>query len=276
MLSQSMTDQFQLQKSSSARAACTVATLVASLCVISLGTFMLPAAAAQNFPLTTSQDAGVGTSEMTPIEMKVANFRQDQSSPESRKLADWVVNSADNAKLPFIIVDKVNARVFVFDSQGKITGSTPALLGLAVGDDSVPGIGQRKLSSIRPEERTTPAGRFVASLDHDIHGKEILWVDYDTAISLHAVVKGTPEERRADRLASPSPLDKRISYGCINVPVPFYEKVVSPTFKGTNGIVYILPETRSAQEVFGSYDIQDSSRKQASSDSTHATNSAAR
>ena len=276
MLSQSMTDQFQLQKSSSARAAGAVVTLVASLCVISLVTFVLPAAAAQNLAPTTSQDAGVGTSEMTPIERKVANFRQDQSSPESRKLADWVVNSADNAKLPFIIVDKVNARVFVFDAQGQITGSTPALLGLAVGDDSVPGIGQRKLSSIRPEERTTPAGRFVASLDRDIHGKEILWVDYDTAISLHAVVKGTPKERRAERLASASALDKRISYGCINVPVPFYEKVVSPIFKGTNGIVYILPETRSAQEVFGSYDIQDSSPKQASSDSTQATNSAAR
>lgn len=275
-LGHSMTDQFQLLKSTLARTAGALTTLVVSLCVILLGTFVLPAAAAQNLSPTTIPAAGVDASEITPVETKVANFRQDQSSPESRKLADWVVGSADNAKLPFIIVDKVNARVFVFDAQGQITGTTPALLGLAVGDNSVPGIGQRKLSSIRPEERTTPAGRFVASLDRDIHGKEILWVDYDTAISLHAVVKGTPKERRAERLASPSPLDKRISFGCINVPVPFYEKVVSPTFKGTNGIVYILPETRSAQEVFGSYDIQDSSRKQVSSNSVQATNAAAR
>ena len=150
------------------------------------------------------------------------------------------------------------------------------LLGLAVGDDSVPGIGQRKLSSIRPDERTTPAGRFVASLDRDIHNKEILWVDYDTAVSLHAVVKGTPKERRAERLASPSPLDKRISYGCINVPVKFYEKVVSPIFTGTNGIVYVLPETRSAKEVFGSYDVQDATRKQALTSPAQAANSATR
>ena len=186
------------------------------------------------------------------------------------------MGSADNVNLPFIIVDKVNARVFVFDGQGQIKGSTPVLLGLAVGDDSVPGIGQRKLSTIRPDERTTPAGRFVASLDRDIHGKEILWVDYDTAISLHAVVKGTPKERRAERLASPSALERRISYGCINVPGPFYENLVSPTFKGTNGIVYILPETRSAAQVFGSYDVQDASRNQVSSNSGQATNSAAR
>lgn len=170
------------------------------------------------------------------------------------------MDSADNGQLPFMIIDKVQARVYVFDAQGQLRGAAAALLGLAIGDDSVPGIGQRKLSSIRPEERTTAAGRFVASLDRDIHGKELLWVDYDTALSLHPVVTGVPKERRAERLASPSPLDNRISFGCINVPVKFYEQVVSPSFTGTTGIVYILPETRSAHEVFGSYDVPSSSR----------------
>ena len=41
------------------------------------------------------------------------------------------------------------------------------------------------------------------------------------------------------------------------MPVNFYDKVVSPAFTGTNGIVYILPETRTAQEVFGSYEVND-------------------
>ena len=236
------------------------------------GIFLIPAAAAQNIPAVTLSDPGDGVSENTIILAKIANFGQEPSSLEARKLAEWVMDSSDNGKLPFIIVDKVNARVFVFDSQGQLRGATSALLGLAVGDDSVPGIGQRKLSSIRPAERTTPAGRFVASLDRDIHGQEILWVDYDTAVSLHPIVKGTPKERRAERLASPSPLDKRISYGCINVPVGFYEKVVSPTFTRTNGVVYVLPETRSAQEVFGSYDVQDLSRKQASRGPAQASN----
>ncbi|MBA3594055.1 MAG: hypothetical protein H0W47_09690 [Polaromonas sp.] len=191
-------------------------------------------------------------------------------SVESQKFADWVVHSADNGKLPFMIIDKVNARVFVFDAQGQLRGAAAALLGLAVGDVAVPGLGTRKLSSIRPEERVTQAGRFVASLDRDIHGEELLWVDYDSALSLHRVVKGQPKDRRAERLASPSPLDNRISFGCINVPVHFYEKVVSPSFTGTNGIVYILPETRSAREVFGSYDVQDPSRSQASGPSGEA------
>ena len=191
-----------------------------------------------------------------------ANFGQERASPEASHIADWVVDSGDNQGMPFMIVDKVHARVLMFDAGGRLQGAAPALLGLARGDDSTPGIGDRKLSTIPPEERTTPAGRFVASLARDIHGQEILWVDYATAISLHRVIKGKPVERRAQRLDSATSDDNRISYGCINVPVKFYDKLVSPAFTGTNGIVYILPETRSAREVFGSYDVQDTARPQ--------------
>ncbi len=266
----------QLSQFSLARSVSAFFAQAVLLGVIALGTFLFPATAAQNIPTMPTPDPGGDVSEIVPTLPKIANFGNEDSTVESRKLADWVIDSSDNGKLPFIIIDKVHARVFVFDAQGQLRGAASALLGLAVGDDSVPGIGQRKLSSIRPEERTTPAGRFVASLARDIHRQEVLWVDYDTAVSLHPVVKGTPKERRAERLASTSPLDKRISYGCINVPVKFYEKVVSPTFTGTNGVVYVLPETRSAREVFGSYDVQDSSRKQASPSPEQVSNSAAR
>ncbi len=249
---------------------------------VALNALMLPVAASQNAPLLNASDPAA--SAAAPVEpqpapaqpVRLANFGQEEPSAESRKLADWVVDSANNGNLPFMIIDKVQARVFMFDAQGQLRGASPALLGLAIGDHSVPGIGERKLSSIRPEERTTPAGRFVASLDRDIHGHEVLWVDYDTALSLHRVVKGQPKERRAERLASPSPQDNRISFGCINVPVKFYESVVSPSFTGTNGIVYILPETRSAREVFGSYDVQDASRAQASARAAPVAGPAAR
>ena len=182
-----------------------------------------------------------------------ANFEQEVVSQPSREMADWIVDSGDNHLKPFVIVDKKQAKVFVFDATGHLLGSAPVLLGLAIGDDSVPGIGQRKLSSIRPEERTTPAGRFVASLDRNVRGEEILWVDYEAAISMHRVITSNPKERRLQRLASPSTSDRRISYGCINVPVQFYNMVLSPAFAGTDGIVYVLPETRSARDVFGSY-----------------------
>jgi hypothetical protein len=193
-----------------------------------------------------------------------ADFAGETPSPEAGEVANWVVRSADNQNLPFIVIDKVQARVYVFNADGRLRGATPALLGLAIGDHTVPGIGQRKLSSIRPEERTTPAGRFMASLDRDIHGVEVLWVDYDSAVSLHRVVPGTPKERRAQRLASASAADKRITYGCINVPVRFYEQVVSPAFKGTYGVVYVLPETRPARDMFGTQTVLTPVRASAS------------
>lgn len=181
-----------------------------------------------------------------------AQFDREIASVDARYVADWVLDSGNNGGLPFVILDKKDARVFVFDGDGRLRGAAPALIGFAVGDDSVPGIGEKKLSAIRPEERTTPAGRFVASLDRNLKGGQILWVDYDAAISLHPVITSNAQERRAQRLATPSPLDNRISYGCINVPADFFKNVVSPAFAGSNGIVYVLPETRSAKSLFNS------------------------
>lgn len=205
------------------------------------------------------------TAELEPVlahRFKSAGFEDESASPEARYVADWVVDSGDSQSMPFAIVDKKNAKVFVFDAGGRLRGAAPALLGLAVGDDAVPGIGERALSSIRPEERTTPAGRFVATMDRNLQGKEILWVDYGGAVSMHPIVRGTPLERRLQRLTSPTPLDNRISYGCINVPAKFFTTIVRPAFTGTNGIVYVLPETRSALEVFGSYDVKELARLQ--------------
>jgi hypothetical protein len=206
---------------------------------------------------TAPNDAVISQPRSLPEVQRRADFGSESPSSQAQEVAHWVVHSADNRNLPFMVIDKVQARVYVFHPDGRLRGATTALLGLAIGDHSVPGIGLRKLSSIKPEERTTPAGRFMASLDRDIHGVEVLWVDYDTAVSLHRVVPGTPKERRAQRLASANPADKRITYGCINVSVRFYEDVVSPAFKGTYGVVYVLPETRPAREVFGSYAVLD-------------------
>lgn len=217
--------------------------------------------ASLNYPLSAGEGADARASMRKPPVMesrpKRADFQHEYRSWSAQRMADWVVDSGDTYGMPFVIVDKVDAKVFVFDAGGRLRGATRALLGLARGDDSIPDIGERRMSEIRPEERTTPAGRFVASLGHNFHGKDVLWVDYDLAVSLHRVVTSNPAERRLERLATSTPLDKRISYGCINVPAEFFDKVVSPTFSGTYGIVYVLPEARSNSEIFSSYyDVQ--------------------
>jgi hypothetical protein len=184
---------------------------------------------------------------------KKADFLKEPASEDARHLADWVVDSGDNRRLPFVVIDKVEAKVFVFDKDGQLRGATPALVGLGRGDIAVPGISGKALSKIRPEERITPAGRFVAALGDDFARQKVLWVDYDAGIAMHQVITTSPTEHRAQRLATPTPRDNRISYGCINVPAKFFQSAVKPAFIGTDGIVYILPEVRSIREVFSSY-----------------------
>jgi hypothetical protein len=181
---------------------------------------------------------------------RFADFGGEEASPEARIVAQWAVETGDNRNMFFVIVDKKNARVYVFEPHGKLQGATPVLLGLAPGDDSVEGIGQRPIAEVRPEERTTPAGRFVAEPGRNATGEDVVWVDYSAAVSMHRVRALEPKERRLERLASPTSADNRISYGCINVPVKFYEEIVKPAFNGRYGVVYVLPETKPLREVF--------------------------
>lgn len=60
---------------------------------------------------------------------------------------------------------------------------------------------------------------------------------------------GSPKEKRAERLASPSPDDNRVTHGCINVSPAFYEQIVQSTFE-KGGVFYILPDKDSIAKTF--------------------------
>lgn len=193
--------------------------------------------------LAACPQAALAAAPAATITLPLAAAAPQPISRDAQAMADWVLAQDDAHGLPFIILDKVHAQVVAFDAKGVARGTSPALLGAAQGDVSPPGIGTLKLAAITPAMRVTPAGRFEAAFGHDLGPNDVLWVDYDAAIALHRVVTSNVAEHRLQRLASPSLLDKRISYGCINVPVRFYEDVVQPLFRPANGIVYVLPET---------------------------------
>jgi hypothetical protein len=222
------------------------------LCCIGAAAPQLAAAQASN-SLEAAVSASATAAAPPPAAGAVQLAGPAPVSDAVAQFAGWVAASGDNRSMTFVVIDKTAAQVAVFGADGALKGATPALLGLAHGDDSVPGIGERKISSIRPDERTTPAGRFLAQFGPSLGGKKVLWVDYATAISLHPVVTANAKEQRLQRLKTPSPIDNRITYGCINVPAGFYEKVVRPAFTGAQGIVYILPESRALAEVFPAF-----------------------
>ena len=171
-------------------------------------------------------------------------------SNDARDLVSRVAQSNDHQGAPFLVLDKRQARLWVFDAQARLQGSTPVLLGLATGDDTAPGIAELPLLQIAEAARTTPAGRFVIEPGRNLLGDEILWIDYAAAVSMHRVRSVHAGERRLQRLASPRAADRRISYGCINVPVAFFNRALRPLFKEPQAIAYVLPETRPMAAVF--------------------------
>lgn len=197
----------------------------------------------------SSVGSSVGAS-MAPSGAAAANvarilkvdFLEEQASIDVRRMATQAFEQGDARGKPVAIVDKKNARIFVFGADGVLRGTTPVLLGLAKGNESAPDIGKKAGGYIVPTERTTPAGRFNSEPGHNIKGEAIVWVDYEAAFAIHRLRPAPAAERRPARLASPTPEDNRISQGCVIVSGAFFDQVVSPTLGRQHGVVYVLPD----------------------------------
>lgn len=170
-----------------------------------------------------------------------------------RWLAAWVgswvacgalaANAASGSNGPFAIVDKARARIAVYDADGRLVGSAPVLLGLAPGDKSFPDTASKTAAGrLPPSERTTPAGRYASMPGVNLHGERIVWIDYANALAIHRLRPSPAHERRAERLASPSPEDHRITMGCVVVEPSFFDRVIAPTLGRSRGMVVVLPE----------------------------------
>ena len=215
----------------------------------------------------------VGVALVPPaLPRRMVDFGPVRPEPDVLALATWAFSSDDTGGKAFAVVDKRRARLYVFAADGRLAGTAPVLLGLQPGDETEPGIGSKPIAAIRPDERTTPAGRFATVPGHNSDGAPVVWIDYDAAVSMHAVIAGTRKERRLQRLASADPAQRRISYGCINVPKTFFDDVALPAFARRGGIVYILPDKRALGEVFPG--LAGNSTRPALSASGHAGNPA--
>lgn len=179
-------------------------------------------------------------------------FIATRPSTEAHRLVDWVLRSGDARGQPFAIVDKRAARLYVFHADGRLAGHTPALLGSTFGDHTVPGVGQRaQTGEVRPDERTTPAGRFAAAPGRNDKGEHVIWVDYASAFAIHRLRPGFAFQARSERLASAHAGGMRVSWGCVVVPVPFYQQVVERVLGTRSSVVYVMPETAPLHTVFG-------------------------
>ncbi len=166
-----------------------------------------------------------------------AELASQRASPEARNIALWAVDTQDHAGLPFVVVDKSQARLYAFDPQGRLKGSTPVLLGTERSDDGA--------------APATPAGRFVTDSIRSAQIDGIVWINDRTAVTLHGLPSAQSPGRGEQRLASPDVADKRISDGSLHVAGDFYRDQLS-ALRHQAGIAYVLPELLPVQHVFRS------------------------
>ena len=182
--------------------------------------------------------------------LAAADFGVVEPTPAARHMADWVVQRRDNGRMPFIVLDKRDARLYVFEASGRLIDQTPVLLGSAHGDETYPGIGDVPIADVKPYQRTTAAGRFVTRPGLDADHTDVVWLDYDAALAMHRVINKVKAERRLQRLASANPKVRRISWGCINIPIAFFDSYISPVFGKRSGVTYVIPERKTFAAVF--------------------------
>lgn len=161
----------------------------------------------------------------------------------SQLLARRVIESADHRQLPFAIVDKQAALITVYNADGSVAGVSTALLGRTPGDQASPGVGDRAQNgTLKLEDLTTPAGRFASVPGRNRAGDSVVWLDYANALAIHRLRPAPASQQREQRMASADPRDKRISAGCVVVPVAFFDKVVQPVLGRGQAVVYVIPE----------------------------------
>jgi hypothetical protein len=184
-------------------------------------------------------------------ELGFPDFGSEHASADAQEIAQWILDTADHGGRAFAIIDKKDARIYVFDGAGRLSGASSALLGQARGDFSAPDVGRNAQAGNVPfHERTTPSGRFVSQPGRTLDGDHVVWVDYAAALSIHRVRPGGSYAQRHARLASATPDDNRVSLGCVVVPDAFYTGVVQAMLGRGRAVIYVLPEESSARAHF--------------------------
>ncbi len=202
------------------------------------------------YPGTAAPSAGQPAPPPQLPTLTAADFKDSEPTPDARHMADWVVARHDNGRMSFVVLDKRDARLYVFKPNGELVGDTPVLLGSAHGDDTFPGIGDVPIAQVKPYQRTTAAGRFVTRPGLDADHTDVVWLDYDAALAMHRVINKVKAEHRLQHLANPNPKARRISWGCINIPIPFFDAYISPVFGKRSGVTYVIPERKTFAQVF--------------------------
>lgn len=139
---------------------------------------------------------------------------REAASPEVREVVQWSVSTHDHGGLPFVVVDKSQARIYAFDPQGRLRGTAPVLADARAGH--------------------LPAGRFTADPLAGPGSSAVVWANGTTRISV-----GSADAPMAGG-----------SDAALKVAPEFWHECVA-VFRTQPSIAYVLPQTLPAAFVMG-------------------------
>lgn len=164
-------------------------------------------------------------------------------SPLAQTVYENMAPTAKKSGKGFIIADKPNGMLHLFNADGSLLAQDAALFGKDTGDK----LGK---SSLLGGPKITPAGPFSLRVGDSEYagGKSLDLVEsYDptdnSTIAVHAAYLGDPKEDRLGRLKSASAADNKISYGCVNTAHDTFLNTILPNIDNFNGgMMFVLPD----------------------------------
>lgn len=140
---------------------------------------------------------------------------------------------------PTITADKVKGTITVYwpDTNKSIT--QPALFGRVKSNE----LHMDNYDNPRVFDNITPAGSFPITkmISWRLNEPMLVFIQGRSSVAaIHPLWMGNPDQKRIQRLKSPTPTDNRITGGCINVDATFFYTVLNHLPDGT--ILTILPE----------------------------------
>lgn len=194
---------------------------------------------------TTGATDGTTSASTAEIPDSLRDLIEDSTyqgmSPPARKRLEEMVEWPE----PYILIDKPNATGYVIGADHRIQATFPVLLGRERGDQ--PNTVNVKIDSPVSPGATTPAGMFrlsrakLTEKDFEEYNDNIFRLDGPGAggNSIHETWRGELTSRE-QALATPTPEDNRVSWGCVNISKAVFETHVKQLPSGT--VVWITPE----------------------------------
>jgi hypothetical protein len=218
--------------------------------VLAVALVINPAAFQDAFAFNLPQVVEQTRTEVVQIREQVPDSAIAKMSEAARVTYENMAPAAKLSGKGFMIADKPNGMLHIFNADGTVFAQEAALYGKDKGDT----LGK---SSLEGGPKITPAGKFTLEVadNAEYDGGKVLNLaeskDDTGFVAVHSVYLGDPKEQRGKRLTSGKTDDKRVSYGCINTAKDLFVGKLLPSIGNFDGgMIFVLPDLSTAEAVF--------------------------